>query len=78
MPAEKLSDALAGDDALAEANDAGTDLLRLYEALGVVALLVTIEDGAIVVRCQNADDVPDLVARINKEYEAPAEGRVLN
>jgi chitinase len=64
-------------DALAEANEAAADLLRLYEALGVTALIVTLEDSAIYVRCQSAEDVEPLCRRVLKEHEAP-EGRVLN
>lgn len=65
------------DDPLADCDAAGLDLLRLYEALEVPALLVTLVDGAIYVRCQNAGDVLPLCRRVVEQYEAPTE-RTLN
>lgn len=62
---------------LAEADAAATDLLRLYEALGVPAVLMTLTQGALIVRCQDASDVVPLCRLVVKEHEAP-EGRVLN
>lgn len=64
-------------DPIADANEAATTLLRLYEALGVIALVISVEDGAIVVRCQEAEDVPELVQRVAQAYLTP-EGRTLN
>lgn len=71
MPRESASDPVD------EANDAATDLLRLYEALGVVALVVTVESETIFVRCQHADHVCPLLKAVLKQYEAP-EGAKLN
>ena len=65
------------ESALAELNAAAEDLLRLYEAAGVMALVVTVADGAIYVRCQDADDVEPICRRVLKEHETP-EGRTLN
>jgi hypothetical protein len=60
-------------DPLDDANDAALDLLRLYEALGVPALLVTLHEGAIYVRCQDAADVLPLCQRVVEEHEAPGD-----
>lgn len=60
-----------------DANSAATDLLRLYEALGVVALVVSLEGGAIYVRCQDGEDVCPLLKAVLKQYETP-EGAKLN
>lgn len=68
---------MKGDEPLADANEAATTLLKLYEALGVIALVISVEDGAIVVRCQDAGDVPELVQRVVDAYR-PAEGRTIN
>jgi hypothetical protein len=64
-------------DALAKADAAATDLLRLYEALGVPAVLLTLTESALIVRCQSADDVVPMCRRVVKEHEAP-DGRTLN
>jgi hypothetical protein len=60
-------------DPLAEADAAAMDLLRLYEALGVPAVLMTLTDGALYVRCQNAGDVVPLCRRVVDEHEAPSD-----
>jgi hypothetical protein len=65
------------DDALAEADAAAMELLRLYEQLGVAAILVTYPGEAIFVRCQNAGDVVPLCKRVIEEHAAPAD-RTLN
>jgi hypothetical protein len=65
------------DDALAEADAAAMDLLRLYEQLGVPAILVPYPGEAIFVRCQNAGDVVPLCKRVIEEHAAPAD-RTLN
>lgn len=65
------------DDALADADAAAETLLLLYESLGVTALVVTYPGDAIIVRCQNAEDVVPLCRRVIKEHEAPGD-RVLN
>lgn len=44
-------------DAIAEADDAAVDLLRLYDALDVPAVMLTLVDGVVVARCQGAADV---------------------
>lgn len=67
---------MANADALADADAAAADLLRLYEALGVPAVLLTLTDSALTVRCQSADDVVPLCRRVVKEHEAPSD-RVL-
>lgn len=65
------------DDALAEADAAATNLLRLYEALGVPAVLLTLTGSTIIVRCQDASDVVPLCRRVVTEHEAPSD-RTLN
>jgi hypothetical protein len=65
------------DDALAELDLAAMDLLRLYEQLGVAAIVVTYPGEAIFVRCQNAGDVVPLCKRVIEEHAAPAD-RTLN
>lgn len=65
------------ESALDEVNEAANDLLLLFEELGVQALLITLQDNTIVVRCQNKRDVLPLCSRVVEEYDAP-ESRVLN
>ena len=68
---------MTDESALAEANEAATDLLRLYEALGVSALVITLESAALYVRCQDAGDVVPLCKRVVEEHDAPSD-RTLN
>jgi hypothetical protein len=63
--------------ALADLEAAELDLLRLYEAMGIVAMTIKLVDGQIVVRCQNSGDVEPICRRVVDEHEAPAE-RTLN
>ena len=63
-------------DALAECNDAAMDLLALYEDKGVRAGILTLQEGAIYVRCQDASDVVPLCQRVMEEHEAPADRTV--
>ena len=65
------------EDALAEADAAAMDLLRLYEAMGVSAVVLTLTSDALYVRCQCAGDVVPLCKRVVEEHAAPAD-RVLN
>lgn len=69
--------ASADPETLADANDAATTLLLLYEALGIRALVITLEEHALYVRCQNSEDVMPLIDKVAKEYEAPV-NRALN
>lgn len=66
----------AVSDPLADADDAATDLLRLYEALGVTALILQLVDGVVVVRCQNSEDVLPLCRRVVEAHEVPEERTV--
>lgn len=64
------------EQAIAEADDAATDLLRLYEALDVPAVVLTLVDGTIVARCQGAADVLWFCKKILKAHEVPEERTV--
>lgn len=64
-------------DAIAEADDAAVDLLRLYEALEVTAFLVQLVDGVVVVRCQNSEDVLPLCRKVIEAHDVP-EARTVN
>lgn len=61
---------------LAEADELAQGLLLLYEQLGVTALVISLREDALIVRCQCADDVPALVQRVAKEYDRPEVGRL--
>ena len=65
------------ESALAEADAAAMDLLRLYEALGVSAIVLTLTNDALYVRCQCSGDVVPLCKRVVEEHDAPAD-RTLN
>jgi len=67
---------VADRDALAEADAAALDLLRLYDALGVPAVFVTLSEGAIYVRCQDRGDVVPLCKRVVDEHAMPADRTV--
>lgn len=64
-------------DGVAEANAVALDLLRLYREMGVPALVITLEAGAIYVRCQRSEDVVYLCRRVVEEHE-PAGDRTVN
>lgn len=59
-----------------DADACATDLLRLYEAMDVVAMVVTLTGTEILVRCQERSDVAPLCRRVLSEYEIPTD-RVL-
>lgn len=64
-------------DPIADADDAATDLLRLYEALDVPAVVLTLVDGVVVARCQGAADVLWFCRKVIQAHEVP-EDRVVN
>ncbi|HEY5850867.1 MAG TPA: hypothetical protein VIT62_08910 [Lysobacter sp.] len=64
------------DEAIADADDAATDLLRLYEALDVPAVILTLVDGTIVARCQGAADVVWFCRKVMDAHAIPAERTV--
>lgn len=64
-------------EAIADADTAAADLLRLYEALGADrAMVVRLIDGVIVVHCLVAEDVVPLCARVLEAHEVPEERTV--
>ena len=64
-------------EALADADGAAEALLLLYEALGITAMVVTYTGDAIVVRCQDSEDVVPLCQRVLREHEVP-DSRTVN
>lgn len=64
-------------DPLSDADDAAVDLLRLYDALDVPAVLLTMVDGTIVARCQGAADVLWFCRKVIQAHEIP-ETRTVN
>lgn len=64
-------------DAIAEADDAAVDLLRLYDALDVPAVMLTLVDGVVVARCQGASDVLWFCRKVIQAHEIP-EARTVN
>lgn len=63
-------------EVLEEADNAATDLLRLYEALDVPAVILTLVDGTIVARCQGAADVLWFCRKVVKAHDIPEERTV--
>lgn len=64
-------------DPIADADDAAVDLLRLYEALDVPAVVLTLVDGVVVARCQGAADVLWFCKKVIQAHEIP-EARTVN
>ena len=60
-------------EALADADDAATKLLFLYEALGVTAVILTLTDDALYARCQVASDVVPMCKKVLEAHEAPGD-----
>jgi hypothetical protein len=65
------------NEAIADADDAATDLLRLYEAMDVPAVVLTLVDGVVIARCQGAADVLWFCRKVIQAHEVP-EDRVVN
>lgn len=63
-------------EVLEEADNAATDLLRLYEALDVPAVILTLVDGTIVARCQGAEDVLWFCRKVMAAHDIPSERTV--
>jgi hypothetical protein len=63
-------------NAIAEADDAAVDLLRLYDALDVPAVMLTLVDGVVVARCQGAADVLWFCKKVLQAHEVPEERTV--
>ena len=59
--------------ALAEAEDCERRLQILYHSLRVPFVTMKLLDGALVVRCENEDDLPAMCQRVADEY-TPEEG----
>lgn len=64
------------DEAIREADGAATDLLRLYEALDVPAVIRTLVDGVVVARCQDAADALWFCRKVIQAHEVPEERTV--
>jgi hypothetical protein len=64
------------NDAIAEADDAAVDLLKLYDALDVPAVMLTLVDGVVVARCQGAADVLWFCRKVIQAHEIPDERTV--
>jgi hypothetical protein len=65
------------ESALAEVDSAATDLLILYEKLGIVAVILTLTNEALYARCQVASDVVPMCKKVLQAHEAPGD-RTLN
>jgi hypothetical protein len=65
------------DDPLDDLDAAGEDLIRLYEMADVPAILMTLKDGQLYVRCVGQEHVPWMCRRVLEQYEAPPD-RVVN
>lgn len=63
-------------DPIAEADDAATDLVRLYEAMNIPAVVLTLVDGVVVARCQGAADVLWFCKKVLQAHEVPEERTV--
>ncbi|MET3929566.1 citrate lyase beta subunit [Lysobacter sp. OAE881] len=63
-------------DVRAEADGAAVDLLHLYDALDVPAVILTLVDGVVVARCHGAADVLWFCKKILKAHEVPEERTV--
>lgn len=57
---------------------AAQDLLWAYANAGVLALVVTVCDGQIFVRCHNGDHVEPLLRLVLRQYGGAPEGVSLN
>ncbi len=64
-------------DARADADAAAATLLLLYEALGVAAVVMTLDDDVLLVACQNRGDVVPLCQRVIEEHQIPGD-RTIN
>jgi len=67
----------SASNAGAELRSAVQDLLNLYDAMGVAALVITVEHGTVLVHCLDEDVVHPITAAVVRKYEAP-EGARLN
>lgn len=59
------------DDPLDDLDAAGEDLLRLYQLADVPAVLMTMVDGQLFVRCVGQSHVPWMCRKVLDQYEAP-------
>lgn len=62
----------------ADLDESATDLLLAYEAMGITALVITLTDDALYVRCQAASDVVPICKKVLSEHEVPGGDRTLN
>jgi hypothetical protein len=60
-------------ETLAELDEAATNLLLLYEAEGVTAVILTLTDTALYARCQVASDVVPMCKKVLQAHEAPGD-----
>lgn len=65
------------DKALRDADQCERNLQILYHALGVPFVTLKLLDNALVVRCDDEQDVPSLCSRVAEEY-TPSGGEKLN
>ena len=65
------------DEAIADLDAAGEDLVRLYELADIPAILLTLRDGQLFVRCIGQEHVPWMCRKVLDQYEAP-DDRALN
>lgn len=60
-----------------DADEAAETLLLLYEALGVTAVILTLDDQVLLARCQERGDVVPMCNRVIAEHSIPSD-RTLN